>query len=164
MNVLPPIYIPTWPTDEFDLLLNITKSPACKFDFETAVPFDACAPDVLLILIPKCLYTYDVNPEQSKPVSGDEPPDTYLYPKYFFAYSTIPLPVAPELDVLEELAWDDVVLLSVFSLLSFGFSLLLLEVVATVAVSAVVSVLLLEICSLLDVTSTFLSDKYLLAT
>ena len=127
----------------FALLLNITKSPGCKFDFDTAVPFDACAPDDLLIVIPHCLYTYDVNPEQSKPVDGDEPPDTYLHPRYCFAHATIPLPDEPE--------FDDVVvfvLLSVFVVFS-SFCEFLLP---------------LSISSLLDVNYTFLSDKYLLAT
>ena len=45
------------PSKTFDELLNITKSPACKFDFETATPFEACAVDVLLRVIPKFLYT-----------------------------------------------------------------------------------------------------------
>ena len=43
MNWFPPIYIPTWPIPEPDAPLNSTKSPACKFDFSTAVPTPACA-------------------------------------------------------------------------------------------------------------------------
>ena len=41
-----------------------------------AVPLLACELDDLESVIPHCLYMYCVNPEQSKPVSGDEPPLT----------------------------------------------------------------------------------------
>ena len=88
----PPTYIPTCPIDVFDEPLNINISPGCKLFFETATPFFIWPFDDLFKLIPKCLYTYVVNPEQSNPVDGDEPPATYLYPKYFFANSTTSFP------------------------------------------------------------------------
>ena len=89
----PPIYIATCVIDDFP---NITKSPGCKLLLLTATPLLYCPADVLLKVIPCCLNTYDVNPEQSNPVLGELPPYTYLYPKYFFAVATIdePLPDA----------------------------------------------------------------------
>ena len=77
-------------------LLNITKSPGCKLFFSTATPFFIWSFDDLFNEIPKFLYTYVVNPEQSNPTDGDAPPDLYLYPKYFFAYSTTAVPVVPD--------------------------------------------------------------------
>ena len=70
-------------------------SPRLKLLLSTATPFFDWPDDVLDSDIPKCENTYVVNPEQSKPFDGDEPPDTYLYPKYCFAYATIDSPVVP---------------------------------------------------------------------
>ena len=56
-------------------------SPGCNSSFDTATPSFICPFDDLLNDTPKFLYTYDVNPEQSNPVVGDEPPETYLHPK-----------------------------------------------------------------------------------
>ena len=67
-------------------------SPGCRSLLDTATPSFICPLDDLLSDTPKFLYTYDVNPEQSNPVDGDEPPATYLYPKYFFANSTTSFP------------------------------------------------------------------------
>ena len=72
--------------------MKITISPGCKFDLLTAVPFFIWSFDDLFNDTPKFLNTYVVNPEQSNPVDGDEPPATYLYPKYFFANSTTSFP------------------------------------------------------------------------
>ena len=68
------MYIATWFIGE----PNITKSPGCKFALLTETPLLYCPAAVLFNDIPCCLYTYDVKPEQSNPVLGDEPPYTYL--------------------------------------------------------------------------------------
>ena len=81
MKLFPPIYIPTWPIDVFEELLNTTMSPGCKSLLDTATPSFIWPLDYLLSDTPKFLYTYDVNPEQSNPVVGDDPPDTYLHPR-----------------------------------------------------------------------------------
>ena len=78
--------------------------------------------------MPKFLYTYDVNPEQSNPVDGDVPPYLYFTPINCFAYATTLLPVVdvavpdevseldgvvPQFDVvplLDVVVLDDVVL------------------------------------------------------
>ena len=94
----PPTYIPTCPIDVFDEPLNINISPGCKLFFETATPFFIWSLDDLFKLIPKCLYTYIVNPEQSNPVVGEAPPATYLQPRYCLAYSTTSAPDIPVVD------------------------------------------------------------------
>ena len=108
MKLPSPTYIPTWPIAVFASLLNITKSPGCKSLFSTATPFFIWSFEVLYSDIPKFLYTYDVNPEQSNPLDGDAPPDTYLYPKYCFAYSTTATPVVPDVDCSGSLDSADV--------------------------------------------------------
>jgi hypothetical protein len=44
--------------------------------------------------IPKCLYTYIVKPEQSKP-EGEDPAHTYGVPRNVRAYVTTSSPVVP---------------------------------------------------------------------
>lgn len=75
------------------VLDRIRVSPGCKFDLETLVPALACENDVLGSDTPSCLYTYDVNPEQSNPL-GVVPPHLYGVPRYCLAMPSTPEPAA----------------------------------------------------------------------
>ena len=62
--------MPTWFIPDFP---NITKSPGCNWFLLTATPLLYCPAAVLFKLIPCCLNTYEVNPEQSKLLGPDAP-------------------------------------------------------------------------------------------
>ena len=65
-----------------------TKSPGLRLSLSTCTPSLIWSKVVLPTDIPKCAYTYCVNPEQSKP-EGDVPPHRYGVPRKLEAYAII---------------------------------------------------------------------------